>query len=67
MSYRKYQAINNPDSYWADLITWIEDGYFNTIDDVFLELSSVGWTASEEEREEIQLAFAEYLKENESK
>lgn len=60
MSYREYQAVNNPDSYWEDLLMWIEEGHFDVIDDVFVELGSVGWTANEEERKELQEAFARY-------
>lgn len=66
MTYREYQAINNPDFYWDDLINSIDDGHFDTIDDVFVELGSVGWKANEEERGEIQKAFAEYLARNEA-
>lgn len=60
MSYREYQAINNPNSYWEDLLMWIEEGHFDVIDDVFVELGSVGWRANEEERKELQEAFARY-------
>jgi len=66
MSYREYQAINNPNSYWEDLIMWIEDGYYDSLEAVFEELNSVNWKLTEAEKKEIEQTFAEYLKSNES-
>lgn len=66
MSYREYQAINNPDSYWEDLIYWIEDGCFDSLDAVFAELESVNWEITSEEREELTKVFEEHSKDNES-
>ena len=65
LSYREYQAINNPNSYWEDLIMWIEDGCYDTIEAVFEELNSVNWKLTETEKREIEQTFAEYLKSNE--
>jgi hypothetical protein len=66
MSYREYQAINNPNSYWEDLIMWIEDGCYDSLEAVFEELDSVNWKLTEAEKKEIEQTFAEYLKSNES-
>ena len=65
-TYRQYQADNYPESYWDELIMCVEDGQYDSIEAVFEELNSVEWKPTEEEKGEIEKAFAKYLESNES-
>lgn len=60
MSYREYQAINNPEIFWQDIIYQIEEGYFNSLEDIFAEFSSVNTQLTDKEKEELKEEFKRY-------
>jgi hypothetical protein len=63
MSYREYQAENNPDAFWENLIENIDEGYFESIEDVYTEFQISGWTLTEAEKQELKKVHDEWLRE----
>jgi hypothetical protein len=53
-SYREYLAESNPDLYWEDIVNWITDGYYDSVEEIFTEFAKVNWTLSDGEKVEIE-------------
>lgn len=54
MTYREYQAENNPDWFWENIVESIEEGYFFTFEDVCTEFAICKWQLTEKEKEELK-------------
>lgn len=63
MTYREYEAENNPNFYWEQVIHEIEEGYYTSLDAVYQEFASVKWKLSDEEKEIINKTYQENLNE----
>lgn len=57
MTYREYEAQNNPDCFWERIIDNIEEGYFDSLEAVYKEFSDCGWTLIDEEKEELSKVY----------
>jgi len=63
MTYRAYQAENNPDAFWENVIENIDEGYFDSIQDVYTEFELAEWQLTDSERQELQKVHEAWLKE----
>jgi len=66
MTYRKYEAKNNPESFWDQVIYEIEEGYFESLEAVYQEFTRADWVLSESEATELKKVYENSVKENES-
>ncbi len=64
MSYRYYEAKNNPDSFWEQIICDIEDGCFNSLDSVYDTFIEVDWKLTDIEKKELKEVYEKSVKEN---
>jgi hypothetical protein len=67
MSYREYEAENNPDQFWENMVENIEEGYFDTIEDVYIEFTSCKWELTPKEKEELKEIHDKWLKTDDGK
>ena len=65
MSYDEYESENNPDGFWENVIFQIEEGCYESLEEIFTKLEKAKWNTSEEEKQEITEAFNKYLSEQE--
>lgn len=54
MSYREYEAENNPDQFWENMVENIDEGYFETLEDVYAEFADCKWELTQEEKKELK-------------
>jgi len=66
MTYKQYEATNNPDSFWDQVIYEIEEGYFKSLEAVYQEFTRVDWVLSESESTQLKKVYESSVKENES-
>lgn len=62
MSSRQYQATNNPNSYWEDTIILIEDGHFDSLEDIFVDFRKSGWILSDTEKRQVTEEWENFQK-----
>lgn len=60
MTYREFMQKNNPESYWDQLLCDIDDGVFDSLDDIINEFNADIWKLTEEEKTELEDAFRKY-------
>ena len=60
MTYREFMQKNNPESYWDQLLCDIDDGVFDSFDDIINEFNADIWKLTEEEKTELEDAFRKY-------
>lgn len=60
ITYREFMQKNNPESYWDQLLCDIEDGVFDSLDDIIKEFNADIWKLTEEEKTELKEAFNKY-------
>lgn len=61
MSYQQYEADNNPDSFFNNVLYLISDGDFNTFDEVLNHFQNVNWTLSQQELDRLKTEYSDYL------
>ena len=66
MTYKQYEAKNNPDSFWEQVIYEIEEGYFDSLEAVYQEFTRADWVLSESEKLQLKEVYENSVKENES-
>jgi len=67
MTYREYQAENNPDWFWENMVENIEEGYFDTFEDVCTEFAVCKWQLTEREKVELKEIHDKWLKDTDDK
>ena len=66
MTYKQYEAKNNPDSFWEQVIFEIEEGYFESLKAVYEEFIRADWQLTDLEKTQLKEAYENSVKENES-
>jgi hypothetical protein len=61
MTYTEFEQKNNPDSYWDQLLSNIEDGCYTKLEYVYAEFNPKTWKLMEHEEEELKECFDKYL------
>ena len=61
MTYTEFEQKNNPDSYWDQLLSNIEDGCYTKLEYVYAEFNPKTWKLMEHEKEELKECFDKYL------
>ena len=62
MSHREFQQKHNPECFWDDIINWIDDGHYKTLEDILVEFKDDYWgPLTEEEKDELKKALDEFL------
>lgn len=59
MTYNEYNATNNPDGYWENIMSYIEDSCYSSVEEIFEEFKSVNWELSDLEKEQLETRFKE--------
>jgi hypothetical protein len=60
MTYREFEQKNNPESYWDSVVNEVQEGYYNTFEDVLELFSNKYWKLTKEEKEELKIYFNDY-------
>jgi len=60
MSYGEFMQKNNPESYWDQVLCYIDDGVYECLDDIIQEFNPDIWKLTEAEKEELEDAFRKY-------
>lgn len=61
MSYREYEAKNNPSSFWEQIIYEIEEGYYTSLETVYEQFVNAGWELTDEEKAKLKEVYEENL------
>ena len=59
-TYTQHEAQENPEGYWMRLIENIEEGEFETVDEVYARLTEDSFVINEKDKEEIEDEFKKY-------
>ena len=59
-TYTQHEAQENPEGYWMRLIENIEEGEFETVDEVYARLTEDSFVINEKDKEEIENEFKKY-------
>lgn len=65
MSYDEYESEHNPDGFWENVIYEIEEGCYDTLEEIFTKLEKAKWKISDDERQQVTEVFNKYLSEQE--
>jgi hypothetical protein len=62
MSHRQFQQKHNPECFWDDVMNWIDDGHYKTLEDILEEFDDDYWgPLIDEEKDELKKALDEFL------
>jgi hypothetical protein len=53
MTYQQYQAINNPNSFWEDMVNSILDGHYSDLESIFADFENCEWELTDEEKNQL--------------